>query len=290
MPEPSTASDVLPATRWLAVFIAPFLVVAFVILYGWPGQTARLWAWTIDAQMTSMVLASAYLGGAYFFIAVLQERAWAAIGNGFVAVFVFATLLGVATVMHWGRFHHSHVAFWLWAGLYFLAPPLVLAAWVANRREARRPRADEPRVPDGVRHVVVGTSVLAAIQGAVLFLDPTAMIRVWPWSLTPLTARVLGATFGLGVAGIGLVRDARWVTVERMARVQLLMLVLILGAAARAHAEFDRARPLTWVLGVGILALSGGTVWLVVASRRSAAANAGRAAYGGDGRELLGGR
>ena len=49
---------------------------------------------------------------------------------------LFATLLGVATVVHWDRFNHGHVAFWLWAGLYFTAPFLVVAAWLANRRYA----------------------------------------------------------------------------------------------------------------------------------------------------------
>jgi hypothetical protein len=288
MPDPSPATDVLPTTRWLALFIAPFLVVAFVILYGFPGHTAQLWAWTIKSSMTSMVLASAYLGGAYFFVTVLRERAWAAIGNGFLAVCAFATLLGVATVLHWGVFHHRHVAFWLWAGLYFLAPPLVLAAWWTNRRAARRAHTDEARVPNAVRRAVATISVMALVQGLVLFLDPSLMIPVWPWALTPLTARVIGATFCLGIAGIGLLADARWVTLGRMARVQLVMLVLILGAAARAHAEFYTGRLLTPVLGVGILALTAGTAWLVVTAGRAAAAH--DTAYGGGLHELLGRR
>ena len=46
-------------------------LVAFVILYLFPTHTARLWAWTIPVTMTSMMLASAYLGGAYFFVRVV---------------------------------------------------------------------------------------------------------------------------------------------------------------------------------------------------------------------------
>ena len=283
MPARPAPSDVLPTSRWLAASIAPFLVVAFVILYLFPTHTSTLWAWTIRSPMTSMVLASAYLGGAYFFVTVLREREWAAIGNGFLAVCAFATLLGVATVLHWGVFNHHHVAFWLWAGLYFLAPPLVLLAWLTNRRAARRPGEDEPLVPAPVRRVVVGLSVVAALQGLVLFLDPALMIGVWPWPLTPLTARVIGATFCLGVAGLGLVRDARWVTLDRMARVQLVMLVLILGAAVRARAELDPGRPLTWVLGPGILTVTVGTGWLVGTAGR-------HTAHGGGGHELLGRR
>jgi hypothetical protein len=68
-------------TRGLTLFLVPFLLVAWVIPYLFPGETTRLWAWTIPSTMTSMTLASAYLGGA-----------------------------------------------WLWAGLYFTAPPLVVLA------------------------------------------------------------------------------------------------------------------------------------------------------------------
>ena len=52
---------VLPQTRALALFIVPFLLVAFVILYVFPDDTGRLFAWTIKPTMTAMVLASAYL-------------------------------------------------------------------------------------------------------------------------------------------------------------------------------------------------------------------------------------
>ena len=44
--------------------IVPFLVVAFVVLYPWPGDTQRWFAWTIKPTMTPMILGSAYLGGA----------------------------------------------------------------------------------------------------------------------------------------------------------------------------------------------------------------------------------
>ena len=134
---------VLPFTRGLSLFIIPFLVVAWVILYLFPGHTARVWSWTIPIQMTSMVLASAYLGGAYFFARVAREQRWHTVGTGFLAVTTFASLLGVATLLHWDKFAHGHVAFWLWAGLYFTTPFLVIGAWLVNRRYAAPPAADD---------------------------------------------------------------------------------------------------------------------------------------------------
>lgn len=122
--EPAVRDDrILVFNRGLSLVIIPFLLVAFVLLYLFPGDTRRLFAWTIKPTMTLMVLASAYLGGAYFFIRVRGEGRWNVVSTGFVSVSLFASLLGIATIRHWDKFNHQHVAFWLWA-----APSSVLAA------------------------------------------------------------------------------------------------------------------------------------------------------------------
>ena len=247
---------VLTTTRGLAAFIAPFLLVAFILLYGFPGDTARLWSWTIQAHMTSMLLASAYLGGCYFFLrVVLLEAHWAAVRAGFVSVTLFATLLGVATIMHWDKFSHDTVAFWLWAGLYFTAPFLVAAAWLTNQRYAAAPAPDAPRLGRVARRFVADMGGLAVVTGLVLFVAPGWAISIWPWPLTPLTSRVVGATFCLGAAGLGVLVDDRWESVRLMRRVQLVMFALILVAAVRARDEFFTDRPLTWVMAVGFVGL-----------------------------------
>jgi hypothetical protein len=247
---------VLPTTRGLSAFIAPFLIAGFVLLYVLPGETSRLWAWPIQSHMTSMLLASAYLGGCYFFLRVLLvEQRWAAVRAGFVSVALFASLLGVATIEHWDKFSHGNPAFWLWAGLYFAAPLLVVAAWLANQRYAARPAPDDPRLGLVVRVVVAGMGALAVLTGGWLFLAPERAIGVWPWALTPLTARVVGATFCLGAAGLVVLLDGRWESVRLMRRVQLVMFVLIAGAVFRARHEFLTDRALTWVMGVGFVAL-----------------------------------
>ncbi|WP_457253130.1 hypothetical protein [Pedococcus sp. P5_B7] len=251
---------VLTTTRALSAFIAPFLLVAFVILYGFPGETARLWSWQIQSHMTSMLLASAYLGGCYFFLRVLLvERRWAEVRAGFVSVALFASLLGIATIIHWDKFSHDKVAFWLWAGLYFTAPFLVVAAWLANQRYAAPPAPDAPRLGRVARTVVAGTGALALVTGVLLFVAPARAIPLWPWPLTPLTSRVVGATFCLGTAGLGVLRDPRWETVRVMRRVQLVMFALILVAVVRARHEFFTDRPLTWVMGVGFVVAFAGS-------------------------------
>lgn len=119
LPRVTGTTGSLPTPGGLSLFIAPFLLLAFCVLYRFPGQTQRLFAWTIRPTMTPMVLASAYLGGFYFFVRLLGERRWAAVKTGFASVALFASLLGIPTVLHWDRFNHRHVALWLWGFLYF---------------------------------------------------------------------------------------------------------------------------------------------------------------------------
>jgi len=268
-PSPSAAGAlaqrddrVLPATRALAVVLVPILLTAFVILYGFPSDTGRLFAWTIRPDLTPMVLASAYLGGAWFFIRVVRERRWARLSAGLVSVTLFAALLGVATVIHWDRFNHGHVAFWLWAGLYFTAPFLVLAVWVVNQRVAAPPHPDELRIGRVARVVVAAGSGLALVQGLVMFAVPSVVIPVWPWLLTPLTARVVGAVFCLGSAGLVVLRDTRWVRLRLMVEVEVIMLTLMLVGAVRARTDLYTDRPLTWLLLGGFVATLAASLWL----------------------------
>ena len=253
--EPAPRDDaVLAVTRALSAFIVPFLIVAFVVLYGFPGDTGRLFAWKIAPPMTPMTLGAVYLGGAYFFVRAFRATEWHTVKAGFVAVGTFASLMGVATIVHWDRFNHRHVAFWLWAGLYFTTPFLVWGVWAANRRRATAAGPDDVVLPPAARLVMGATGGLAVTAGLFLFLAPHRAIDVWPWALTPLTSRVLGAIFMLGIAGLGALSDARWSAARLMLQVQAFMLTLILLAAARAHADFDTSNAMTWLLLGGFVA------------------------------------
>ena len=246
------ADRVLPATRLLAMVIVPFLVVAFVVLYPWPTATHRWFAWTIKPTMTPMVLGSAYIGGAYFFVRVVRAAQWHTVKAGFVPVTLFASCLGIATIIHWDKFNHHHVAFWIWAGLYFTTPFLVLGTFVRNQAVAHETVTDELRIPRVARALIALTGLAALVLGAYLFLFPRQAIDIWPWTLTPLTARVTGAVLMLGVCGLMIAADPRWTTAKIMLQVARIMIALFFLAALRAHEQFDSSRPMTWMLGVGL--------------------------------------
>jgi hypothetical protein len=262
---------ILPATRALALVIFPILVVAFCVLYPVPTDTALLFAWEIKPTMTPMVLASAYIGGAWFFFRTWRAAEWHTTKAGFVPVALFAGSLGLATVLHWQKFNHDHVAFWLWCGLYFTTPVLVVAVFLRNNAVEPVRGPDELRLSAPVR-IFIGLAGAAALSlGLFLWIVPLRAMEVWPWTLTPLTARVMGSVMLLGVAGLMVYADPRWTSARLILQVEQIMIALILLAAARAHAQLDTGRPLTWLLGAGLSTLLAGSVALDRTMRRRTA-------------------
>ncbi len=124
---------ILPETRWVSAIIVPFLVAAFTILYLYPDHTQELFAWGIQPRMSAMMLGAAYLGGAYFFVRAAANARWHWVQVGFLPVTTFATLMGIATILHWNRFHQGSISFFVWVGLYFTTPFLVFLLWLRNR-------------------------------------------------------------------------------------------------------------------------------------------------------------
>jgi len=259
---------VLRETRWLALLVIPFLVAAAVILLIWPENTGALFAWPIKPPMTAMMLGSAYMGGLYFFFRVLWARQWHVIKSGFLPVATFAGLMGIATVLHWDKFTPGHISFIAWASVYFVSPFLVLAAWWFNRvADPGVPGARERLIPRALRMVLGAGGLVEIGLGVLLFLAPALMISIWPWTLTPLTARVVGAMVTLpGVAQLAVALDARWSSARIEMEAQAFSLVFILISAARSWNNFNPANVGTYLfsggLGALLIFLAGMYIWM----------------------------
>ena len=245
---------ILPEARWLAVFIIPFLVAAFILLYFWPNDTDKLFAWTIKPAMTPMMLAAAYAGGIYFFTRAALAKRWHLVKLGFLPVTTFAALLGIATILHWDRFNHNHISFFTWAALYFTTPFLVFAVWLRNRMtDPGTAESNEVIIPQVIRLFIGGIGVITLAVSLLLFLQPALMMRLWPWTLTPLTARVVGAMFALpAVVGVGIALEKRWSAARIILESQAFSIVMILIATARAWSDFQQSKLSTWLFVGGL--------------------------------------
>jgi hypothetical protein len=264
----TTSEDqILPLTRVLAAIVVPALVIASIILYLMPQRSGELFAWAVQPTMTAMMLGATYAGGIYFFSRVLLGRSWNAVRLGFLPVTSFATLLGLATILHWENFTQGHLAFQLWALLYFVLPFLLPIAWYLNRRATSPPPGGKKAtmLPRGVRRMFSGLGYFFTAVALALFLFPSLMIPTWPWTLSPLTARVMAAMFILpGLVGIAIGRDGRWSSARYILHAQILSIVLILLAVliTPGDVEWDRFFAQLFVAGLSfILVIVASVAW-----------------------------
>jgi hypothetical protein len=247
---------ILALTRAAAAAVIVILLVATIVLFAFPAETDRRFAWTIQPSMTAMLMGAGYGSALYFFARVLTERRWHRVALGFLPTTLFTWMMLGATLLHWDRFRHGSLPFALWLWVYLITPVLVPGVWLVNRPHDRgdlEPR-DAP-IPGRVRvsMVVAGAAMLAI--AAWMYLAPSSAIDAWPWALTPLTARAVAAFVALpGVAWLAMAADARWSSIRVVLATVAIGLALLLVAVARAWTEFDHANVLSYVYVAGLVA------------------------------------
>lgn len=258
---------VAPATRRLLVVATVLVVLAGTSLYLAPEQTADWFAWTVTPPVTAVLLGAAYWASAVVEWMSARATAWADARIAVPSVFTFTVLTLAVTLVHLDRFHvgpgqafRPQAIAWAWLTIYAVVPVLMAFVWWGQRRV---PGIDPARraLPAVVRGACVAMTVVLGAQGLLMLVVPATVAMWWPWDLTDLTARAIGAWLvGLAVSAAGVARenDAR------------------------------RSRPVAWgalvlpaLAGVGLARYSGDVDWSSAASWAVVAVLLGWAMLGG---------
>lgn len=275
---PAKDDRILLVTRVAAVVVLAVLGLAWWALYLHPAETDERFAWPLQPEMTAMLMGAGYGSAILFFVAVLVGKHWHRVTLGFLPTTAFIFLLVIATALHWDRFNHGHPPFFLWVSVYAITPVAVPALWWINRR--RDPGTLESRdviLPTPLRTaLIVFGGVLAAIA-LLMFVLPELVIDVWPWSLTPLSARTVAAFVALpAVAWLVMAVDRRWSAARVMVATVALGLAMLLIAVWRAWPDFDQGNWLTYTYIAGLvgtlLGLIAMSVWMESAAGLAQAA------------------
>lgn len=211
--DPTSRRELLPAMRGLLLTFSVLTALAVVALFLLPARTDQLFAWTVQPPLTAAFLGAGYAAGCTLVLLSLRDPVWADSRVPVLTILVFTVLTLVATLLHVDRFHFmpefaagpflARAAAWFWTAVYVLVP---LALVVVLRRQERAPGSDPPPrwpVPRLLRAALAAESAVLLITGVALFLVPSSADLLWPWTLTPLTARVVAAwlvAFGLATA------------------------------------------------------------------------------------------
>jgi hypothetical protein len=195
----------LPATRLLLMVFGALTALAFLALFVMAAHTDRYFAWTIAPSATAAFLGGAYGAGCVGVALGLWSGRWPGIRVPYVGILAFTVVTLIATLRQLDRFHFdsssalARFAAWLWLGVYVLIPIAMLAMLLLQER--RTGAGDHERAPLPVQLLTAVQSVVLLAVGAILFAEPASAQLLWPWPLTPLTARMVAAwLIGFGIA------------------------------------------------------------------------------------------
>lgn len=258
------APDLLGGTRVLLRTFSVLTGVAFVVLFGLAARTDRWFAWTIEPPATAAFLGAAYGAGCVLVVLAQRGRPWAVVRIPFLTVLVFVVLTLGATVAHLDRFHWDaaglvpRFAAWLWLAVYVVVPVAMLVTWVREETRRRSTSAAEPDdhaprtgsasgVPRGLAVVLAAQAAVLLALAAVLLAAPDRSADLWPWALTPLTARVVAAwlgAFAVGTVVALLDGDLRRLELAAWSYVVLAVLELVVLARYASLVRWDA--PAAW--------------------------------------------
>ena len=197
----------LPITRgWLNLATA-VEIIAVLQLYIFSESTDKFFAWTIQGPLTAAFLGAGFGAGFILVFLYRNETLWANARVALPGVLVFTLLTLAATIIHIDKFHivtsDDPVAVffsWVWLFVYVVAPIVqALAIWKQMRAAGGEPPRKHP-LPAWLK-VALGFHVAVMLLiGIPLFIAPATVAPLWPWALTPLTARAVSAWLvGIGV-------------------------------------------------------------------------------------------
>ena len=244
---------ILPGTRLVLAVFSGLTLLAFVALFVGAEQTDRVFAWTIAPPATAAFLGAAYAGGCALELLALRRGTWAAVRIPFLAILVFTAITLVVTLLHLDRFHFgsavplARFAAWFWLVIYIVVPVAMVVVLVV---EERRPAVPGERVPlpPVLRVALLAQGAVMLVVGAPLLVRPELAAVLWPWNLTPLTARMVAAwLLGFGLAVLLAARQADLARLDVAAAAYGLLAVLELVVLARYPGTVRWGSPAAWI-------------------------------------------
>jgi hypothetical protein len=244
----------LPATRLLLVAFSVLTLLAFGVLFLRSEATELSFAWTVEPPLTAAFLGAGYGAGCVLVLLALRERAWANARLPVVTILVFTLLTLLATLLHLDRFHFAgpgplaRLAAWFWLTVYLAVPVALLALVPLQERQAGADLARRRPLPAWLAGTLAVQGAVLLALGAALYAAPGAAARLWPWPLTPLTARAVAAwLLAFGVAAVLALRERDLGRLRIAAVAYALFGMLQLLALARYPGEVRGDDPRLWI-------------------------------------------
>jgi hypothetical protein len=254
-----------------SIFLAFALLALIAGLLLWLGadDTEDWFSWPIQPPLTAAALGAYYWGACALLLTAARGSGWSARRPVAWPVLVIAIVLLVVTLVHLDKFDMDSLFGVFWLCAYIAAPPLLLAGILRERR-APDPGAAPTPLPPALRGALAAEGAALAAAAALMLLAPESAGDIWPWTLTPLTSRALGAfTLGVALVALMVVRDGGLVQFRGTALAFALLGALQLLAVALHSGDLggDGAANAAYLVFWGLVSATGG--YGLIAARAS---------------------
>jgi hypothetical protein len=260
--------------RTLLGAFAVLTALATGALFVLAESTEETFAWTIDPPLTAAIIGAGYAAGFVLVLLCLRDPLWAHSRVPVLTIFVFVVFTLAATLLHINRMHFdddfggldalAKGAAWFWLAVYIVVPVAMAVLIVVQERAAGEDPPPRHPVPVVLRVALAVESAVLLVVGALIYVRPASAESVWPWAMTPFTARVVAAwllAFGLATALAAVAGDLRRLRTAAIAYTVFGVLVLV--SVARFPGTLDWGAADTWIF-VGLAAavvLTGAAGW-----------------------------
>ncbi|HUF38038.1 MAG TPA: hypothetical protein VMN57_05905 [Anaerolineales bacterium] len=214
---PATPAQTTPAMRRMLLLAAILVVIIGMSAFSLPTRTGVYFSWTIGSPLTAAFLGGSYLAAFVLELLASREKLWANARVAVPAVFLFTALTLVVTLLHLDIFHfdsphwNTVAGTWTWLFVYLLVPFILGALWLMQSRLGGGDPARAAPLPGWARAGLRMQGIVMALAGLLLLVAPTAVATAWPWPLTPLTGRAIGAWgIGIGTAVLHTAHENDW--------------------------------------------------------------------------------
>ena len=190
-----TRGRVLGLTR-VGVWVLFVLAAANGLwLYLVPARAEFDYAWAIKPPINAAFIGAGFLAGTVATGLVLWKATrWRSFSLLPPALWVLATSLFVATMIHHDRFKFDYAPTWVWTFVYGFVP-LAIPVLVYRQRAVREPLGPRTITPLRIVNGVFGVGIL--IGAIALYVAPADLMEHWLWPLTPLLARAVASWYAL---------------------------------------------------------------------------------------------
>ena len=250
-----------PVAWWLRAWLiieVLFGVGAVMAIGVSPEDSATNFAWPIQPVVMAATLGAFYISSAPLFLLPLFAKRWEMTRVMILPAALFCTVQLVATFLHWDKFSVGTTPFYVWFASYLLPPPIFLAAylWHQRRAVAYLGPVDDP-IPFWLNRLLLICGGILTVGAILVFLFPSLLIPIFPWQLTPLTARSLsGWLIAVGTLMLSMSRENDRTRARLATPMLILILPVLLLQMLRFAEQVNWGSPVLWI-GLILFAIVG---------------------------------